>query len=306
MEAEDAYSRNGSILCLDVPEGTEFGIDYQVWEVGPKFKGVKLMPPGIHFCYYSGRGKLSPSGAPRIGFFVDVHPGEVFVRRWSPATEDFLELSEMDKAEVERFIEGVRKFEFDQFLGPYPTQTLQQWTKLSNFITPLVLEVLEPVGKKISSVYDKIDPKEAPFLPPDLNAESNAKHRPFFSDVGRGAPKGLTPQEVTRFHLDKSSLIDRVSERYKGDARGLLGELQFAFVCFVMGQSFDAFEQWKQLVRCFTGCDDKLETQPDLFVDFMGVLQAQLENAPEDFFDDLVTENNFLGSLLQDFFSTLG
>lgn len=44
--------RNCSILCLDVPEGTEFGIDYGSWSVGPKFKGVKLVPPGVHYVYY--------------------------------------------------------------------------------------------------------------------------------------------------------------------------------------------------------------------------------------------------------------
>ena len=44
--------RNGTILLLDVPQGTEFGIDYASWTVGPKFKGVKLIPPGVHYLHY--------------------------------------------------------------------------------------------------------------------------------------------------------------------------------------------------------------------------------------------------------------
>lgn len=45
--------REGAILAfLDVPEDTEFGIDYNCWRVGHKFKGVKMIPPGIHFVYY--------------------------------------------------------------------------------------------------------------------------------------------------------------------------------------------------------------------------------------------------------------
>lgn len=45
--------RDGAILVfLDVPEGTEFGIDYNSWQTGPEFRGVKMIPPGIHFVYY--------------------------------------------------------------------------------------------------------------------------------------------------------------------------------------------------------------------------------------------------------------
>jgi A1 cistron-splicing factor AAR2 len=45
--------REGAIFVfLDVPVGTEFGIDYNSWNVGPQFRGVKMIPPGVHFVYY--------------------------------------------------------------------------------------------------------------------------------------------------------------------------------------------------------------------------------------------------------------
>lgn len=44
--------RKCTIVCLDVPERTHFGIDFTDYVVGPKFKGVKLIPPGPHFVYY--------------------------------------------------------------------------------------------------------------------------------------------------------------------------------------------------------------------------------------------------------------
>ena len=45
--------REGAVLLfLDMPEGSEFGIDYNSWTVGPKFRGVKMIPPGIHYIYY--------------------------------------------------------------------------------------------------------------------------------------------------------------------------------------------------------------------------------------------------------------
>ena len=53
QETAQVLFREGAIMvCLDVPEGTEFGIDYASWTVGPQFKGIKMIPPGIHFIYY--------------------------------------------------------------------------------------------------------------------------------------------------------------------------------------------------------------------------------------------------------------
>lgn len=46
------FETGGILLVLDVPENLEFGLDYQSWHIGPRFKGMKLIPPGIHFCFY--------------------------------------------------------------------------------------------------------------------------------------------------------------------------------------------------------------------------------------------------------------
>ena len=43
----------GSILVvLDMPVGSEFGIDCNSWETGHKFKGIKMIPPGFHYIHY--------------------------------------------------------------------------------------------------------------------------------------------------------------------------------------------------------------------------------------------------------------
>ncbi len=64
---------------LDVPEGTEFGIDYHRWHVGPRFKGVKMIPPGLHYFHFSvvNRREDTRQSAPRVGFFKFLHQGEV-------------------------------------------------------------------------------------------------------------------------------------------------------------------------------------------------------------------------------------
>ena len=46
------FADGGTLILLDVPEGTEVGIDYNSWNTGPRFKGIKMIPPGFHFVYY--------------------------------------------------------------------------------------------------------------------------------------------------------------------------------------------------------------------------------------------------------------
>lgn len=55
MDQETAkvlFKEGAVLLLLDMPEGSEFGIDYNSWTTGPKFRGVKMIPPGLHFIYY--------------------------------------------------------------------------------------------------------------------------------------------------------------------------------------------------------------------------------------------------------------
>jgi A1 cistron-splicing factor AAR2 len=42
----------GTVVCLNVPAGTRVGLDYAEWAVGPKFVGMKMLPPGPHFLWY--------------------------------------------------------------------------------------------------------------------------------------------------------------------------------------------------------------------------------------------------------------
>lgn len=43
---------------------------------GPRFKGVKMLPPGPHFVYYSAAGKHG-GAAPIVGFVVVLKQGQV-------------------------------------------------------------------------------------------------------------------------------------------------------------------------------------------------------------------------------------
>lgn len=50
--AQKLFEEGAALILLNVPPGTEIGIDLHSWNVGPRFKGIKLIPPGLHFIYY--------------------------------------------------------------------------------------------------------------------------------------------------------------------------------------------------------------------------------------------------------------
>jgi len=50
--AQKLFYNAAIMVFLDAPKALHFGIDYKSWQIGPKFKGVKFIPPGLHFIYY--------------------------------------------------------------------------------------------------------------------------------------------------------------------------------------------------------------------------------------------------------------
>ena len=45
--AHRLFEVGAAVVLLDVPVGTEVGIDMNSWNVGNKFKGIKMIPPGL-------------------------------------------------------------------------------------------------------------------------------------------------------------------------------------------------------------------------------------------------------------------
>jgi len=50
--AQALLTQGATLVLLDVPVGTDVGIDIKSWNVGQNFKGIKMIPPGIHFVHY--------------------------------------------------------------------------------------------------------------------------------------------------------------------------------------------------------------------------------------------------------------
>lgn len=79
----------------------------------------------------------------------------------------------------------------------------------------------------------------------------------------------------------------------------LSGELQFAFVCFLLGNVYEAFEHWKQLLNLLCRSEEAMVKHHTLYVNLISILYHQLGEIPADFFVDIVSQDNFLTSTLQ-------
>ena len=56
----------------------------------------------------------------------------------------------------------------------------------------------------------------------------------------------------------------------------VLVELQFSFLCFLVAQNYDSFEQWKHLVALLCTCVKAMKKFPNLFISFMADLHFQV------------------------------
>lgn len=304
--ANKLFDVGAFMLFLDAPPNLEFGIDYNAWTIGPLFKGVKLIPPGLHFIYFSTTSKEGVQGI-RTGFFHFFESQEILVREWNPKIEDLRDETDLDPNQVERLRSNIR--EFDRNMGPYPLDPptyFQRWKALTGHITSSLVRRVLPNNGKVSHLPDK-----SPDLPNSTNVKEKRLGKEIEKeegmeftkfDIRKSFPDGASGDEITRWSLDKSWLLRDLLQRvYHNDHKIMLGELQLSFVCLLMAQNFSGFNQWKQLVQLLCSCPEMMEEKPQIFVDFIDVIQNQLEECPEDFFRDILSENNFTSVVLQTF-----
>ncbi|KAK9054200.1 hypothetical protein SSX86_025278 [Deinandra increscens subsp. villosa] len=334
MDADTALElvkKGAALLFLDVPQHTLLGIDTQMFSVGPNFKGIKMIPPGPHFIYYSSSNRGGSEFSPMIGFFIDLIPSEVVVRKWDLQEERLVKVPE---EEEERYSHAVRSLEFDKYLGPYTLSQIGEWKMLSNYITKSIIERLEPIGADISVIHEPDvlgnGPKTA--MEEALSEQLRNTNIPksddtlrkrgcYYTEIPRLIKqKGVLSQDLTSLNLDKTSLLEGILMKdYGGNEDLLLGEMQFAFIAFLMGQSLEAFLQWKAFVTLLFGCTDApLNSRSRLFTKFIKVLYNQLKYAlqkgqtdnnvatkgPITLLDDsFLSTDSFLQHLCKEFFS---
>ncbi|ODN02381.1 Protein AAR2 [Orchesella cincta] len=306
------FKEGASFVFLNVPVGTEIGIDLQNWNTGEKFRGIKMIPPGLHFLYFSSVSKDLQNMSPRSGFFHFFLKQEMVVRKYDPIME-VLSNDVCPENEVEALKSNME--ELDRFLGAYPYDMWRKWISLTSRITPSILEKLNPPGGMILSAPELT-------LDADQTTSKSSKPRAKMSKLEQAEddmpkmtetfeskiryswiptenyPAGSTPAQITKCQMDTTWKLDHILEAYEKQ-EDLLAELQYAFVNFLVGQSYSSFEHWKRLVQLVCQSDEAIVKYPKLYTEFVSDLYFQIGEVPQDFFVDIVTCNNFLFSCLQ-------
>jgi A1 cistron-splicing factor AAR2 len=345
----DLFEAGGVFLFFDFPLNSEFGIDYNSWRTDEKFRGVKMIPSGFHFIYFSVSDKYGSLGL-RSGFFHNFKVQEVVAKRWNRELE-CIEDYPMSEDQVENFRHSKR--EYDKFMGAYPYDEYKRWLSLTNNLNETLLTRLAPetgiitseqalVGQTFTKGKQPGEQSESPTKSAKLN-ESELESKVVNTDILEAPksmkeaesrlprmeaiksaslrfskiptelyPPGSTSTQVTHFSIDMSfrleTLLRKQSEELgmsELDPFNLLCELQFTFVCFLIGHVYDAFEQWKTLTSLLCNSETLIEQHPAMYAQFVQVLYFQIKEVPEDFFTDIVTSNNFLAVNLHNLFDNI-
>ncbi|XP_011872742.1 PREDICTED: protein AAR2 homolog [Vollenhovia emeryi] len=321
--AQALLAQGATLVLLDMPAGTDVGIDIKSWSVGQNFKGIKMIPPGIHFVHYSAANEFGEL-APRVGFFHDFQRGEFLAKRWDSKLEDISSESVPEET-VQRLRDNIK--ELDRYLGPYPNEISKSWAKLTNGITaslvtrcsPLcgyVRSALElehcsdasrPRGRESESKQRRsgrltAEDKEEQMLP-DLKPKPGTELR-LTEIPDKHYPDDATPSEITRHSLDTSYVLDTTLKKLREPIE-IIGEMQLTFVCFLAGQSLDAFEQWKKLILLICGADNAIPQYRSIYMEFLQALEVELSYVPEDVLCDIVASNNFVYRNLCELFGNI-
>ncbi|CAF0772006.1 unnamed protein product [Adineta ricciae] len=322
-QARQLFESGGILLMLDAPKEMEFGIDMHFWQIGSQFHGVKMIPPGVHFCYYSERDSLTKELSPRQSFFINFQQANqmIVIMRWSP-TQNLFQREHLTPDEYEA--RRNQRYDMDRLLGAYPLDTYRQWLSLSNHLRYDFLEKLLPSNGQICSanVYNPNEHKktthectvpknltEAESRLPKMTADPQFALR--FTAIEKKS-SDYSGSDLTQSKLDRTDELERIClERFDSDIHGLLCELQMSFIVFFLGHLYDGFEQWKSLFRLICSCQKAFRRWPNVYIDFLQTIYFQLKYFSADsatgehFFVDIDQQENYIYKSLENLFVNL-
>ncbi|KAF2632379.1 hypothetical protein BU25DRAFT_150415 [Macroventuria anomochaeta] len=318
-------SINSCVLLLDLPQKALAGIDLLSFTTSPRFKGVKNLPPGLHFIFAASDSALSIR--PGAWFYVSpgTGPPQVFVKKWDEQTEDLV--AETSQTEVLRWKANLGSIWKDG-LTPY-RQTVregdsgaegdweeesQDWDELTSRITQTLLSRicgLNPDHWSLTSASSGLlDLESIPGLDSSNSTQHPEKELRFLPvDLRRTWRVGATGRERTEAAQDRSWFLGDLIENHSqaGDKRGrefeVLGELQFAFLMVLTLNNNSCLEQWKRILTLLLTCRQAIKERSQLFLELLRTLRVQLSHCVDmdGFFDMNEVGGGFLRPLFTKF-----
>ncbi|KAK2077725.1 hypothetical protein QBZ16_004571 [Prototheca wickerhamii] len=262
-------------------------------------------------------------------FFTTLAAGQVVVHQWNAAGEFLTEI--LDEDQLLQYAQAVANFELDKFLAPYDLASYGRWRALASHVSPAVVARLRPVGGNICSVVEASKRAGSRPTPAERALEAQlaagrgatgaavsgstaaetAPHagRCFYTPVERLAKRPQADAaKRTAANMDRSEeLVTIIDKHCGGDTEQLLGELQFAFLAFLLGQSLTGLLQWRALLTLLFRCVAaplQAKWQP-LYGKALEVLTAQLQPPPPNESQQVgrdLAEGSFPDELLQESF----
>ncbi|KAA0183907.1 hypothetical protein FBUS_03431 [Fasciolopsis buskii] len=216
------------LILRGVPENTELGIDMKFWRIGKNFRGIKEIPVGFHYVYYSAVNAENEFGQ-RTGFGIWISQSEFIVKQWNAEEEDFIDV-QLTADDVERYNANFE--EISLYLGPYPSECHRDWISLTSLITPYTLERLLPLCGRVQSCTQFLSEpscsqqrlaKSQSAVEPEQLVTSNPEDLLPKLDVVPGTefrfttipknplmPPNCAPSEVTIHSMDRSYTLESV------------------------------------------------------------------------------------------------
>lgn len=294
MESADTPA----ILLLDLPESALAGIDLLSFTTTPRFRGVKNLPPGLHFAFVGSSTAFSERHG--VWFLVlamgkDHKSPGLIVTKWDPSTETLI--TEKNKTEVLRWRanlgsiwrEGLTPYrqaapkarddEGEEDSSDWPTLTANITSHLLSRITGSISD-----WKLSSASSSRRDLEEIPGLnADDLNLEAESELHFLPIDLKQTWREGATGRERTDAAQDRSWALNNLIETScsDGDANEIIGELQFCFLMVLTLSNFSCFEQWKRILTLLFTCKTAVLTRPDLFISAIAALRLQLQHCKD-------------------------
>ncbi|EDV92928.1 protein AAR2 homolog [Drosophila grimshawi] len=294
---------DGAVLVIaGVPVGTEFGVDLCSYTIGPDFRGVKMIPPGVHYVWCASRGPYGDV-APRVGFVHFFHPNEVLVREWDSDRE---ELRPRQTADPELERERIRKnlAQLERVLAPYDYRYVCQWKDLTGSVTePCVSRCRPELGTirtniELQSCTDADRPRgsadssinrrnraakllldESEMLP---HLKPVAGTAPRFSVVPSRVPTNAPPADLSRHAIDCIAAVDTLFADFDNNPDALIEELQLAFVFFLVGYSVESLDHWRKLLALLSHSETAVGKHKLAYMKYSEVLAHQLPHLPEE------------------------
>ena len=260
-------------------------------------------------------------------------PVKAILREWDAERECLVVVEEEEKrASLEQRLRSDAGFVSGMLR--YDPKWRETWGAISSHISRETISRIQPVSKRIGiggepdfigslgsaaerDLERQLASASGEPSPAPGRGYCREDSKCFYSDVpGRSAGgSSAWGRELTALHMDKTPMLEAmVAGGLGGRYPEVLGELEFAFVSFLMCQSLAGFVAWRNLVGLVLGCEEAhLSARTDFCVAFLGVLRGQLVLAArseaggaEGFFGDLVAEEGFLRRTFGNFFEMVG